>query len=136
KLTARIKSYELAFRMQMAVPDALDLSRETPETNALYGIDNKTTEIHGRRLLAARRLAERGVRFTLAYLSDYGEWDSHPALKNLPAKCSAKLARRVAGLLKYLKRRGMWDDTIVVFATEFGRTPAVQDGEFAPAATG
>ena len=136
KLAARIRSYELAFRMQMAVPEALDLAKESAETNALYGIDNKTTEIYGRRLLAARRLAERGVRFTLAYLSDYGEWDSHQDLKNLHAKCCSKIDKPVAGLLKDLKRRGMWDDTIVVFATEFGRTPAVQDGEFAPAATG
>src|SRR4051812_14986879 len=136
KLAARIKSYELAFRMQMAVPEALDLSKESAETQALYGIDNKTTEIYGRRLLAARRLAERGVRFTLAYVSDYGEWDSHQDLKNLHARSCGRIDKPVAGLLKDLKRRGMWDDTVVVFCTEFGRTPAVQDGEFAPAATG
>ena len=136
KLAARIKSYELAFRMQMAVPEALDLSKESADTNALYGIDNKTTEVYGRRLLAARRLAERGVRFTLAYLSDYGEWDSHQDLKNLHARSCNRIDKPVAGLLKDLKRRGMWDDTVVVFCTEFGRTPAVQDGEFAPAATG
>jgi hypothetical protein len=136
KLAARMKSYELAFRMQMAVPEALDLSKESVETSALYGIDNKTTEIYGRRLLAARRLAERGVRFTLAYLSDYGEWDSHQDLKNLHARSCGRIDKPIAGLLKDLKRRGMWDDTIVVFATEFGRTPAVQDGALAPAATG
>jgi hypothetical protein len=136
KLAARIKSYELAFRMQMAVPEALDMTKESAETQSLYGIDNQTTEIYGRRLLAARRLAERGVRFTLAYLSDYGEWDSHQDLKNLHARSCARIDKPVAGLLKDLKRRGMWDDTVVVFATEFGRTPAVQDGELAPAATG
>jgi hypothetical protein len=136
KLAARIKSYELAFRMQMAVPEALDLSKESAETQALYGINDKNTEIYGRRLLAARRLAERGVRFTLAYVSDYGEWDSHQDLKNLHARSCARVDKPIAGLLKDLKRRGMWDDTIVVFATEFGRTPALQDGKFAPAATG
>ena len=84
QVRARIKSYELAFRMQMAVPEVLDLAKETEETQKLYGIDNPTTAVYGRRLLAARRLAEQGVRFTLVYLSDYGEWDSHNDLKNLP----------------------------------------------------
>jgi hypothetical protein len=127
KLAARIKSYELAFRMQMSVPEALDMSKESPETLALYGIDDKTTEIYGRRLLAARRLAERGVRFTLAYLSDWGEWDSHQQIKKLHAQSCARIDKPVAGLLKDLKRRGLWDDTVVVFATEFGRTPAMED---------
>ena len=136
KLHARIKSYELAYRMQMSVPEALDLTSETQETQQLYGLDNPTTEIYGRRLLAARRLTERGVRFTLAYLSDYGEWDSHQDLKNLHAKSCGRIDKPVAGLLKDLKRRGLWDDTLVVFCTEFGRTPAVQDGKLAPAATG
>ena len=136
KLRARIKSYELAYRMQMSVPQALDLASETQETQQLYGLDNPDTEIYGRRLLAARRLAERGVRFTLTYLSDYGEWDSHQDLKNLHAKSCGRIDKPVAGLLKDLKRRGLWDDTLVVFCTEFGRTPAVQDGKLAPAATG
>jgi hypothetical protein len=136
KLRARIKSYELAYRMQMSVPEALDLASETQETQQLYGLDNPDTEIYGRRLLAARRLAERGVRFTLAYLSDYGEWDSHQDLKNLHAKSCGRIDKPVAGLLKDLDRRGLWDDTLVVFCSEFGRTPALQDGKFAPAATG
>jgi hypothetical protein len=136
QLRARIKSYELAFRMQMSVPEALELDRETAETHRLYGIDNATTAIYGRRLLAARRLAERGVRYTLVYLSDYGEWDSHQDLRNLHARSCGRVDRPVAGLLKDLKRRGLWDDVLVVFCTEFGRTPAVQDGKFAPAATG
>jgi hypothetical protein len=127
KLAARIKSYELAFRMQMSVPEALDLAKESPETMSLYGIDNKTTEVYGRRLLAARRLAERGVRFTLAYLSDFGEWDSHQQIKKLHAQSCERIDKPVAGLLKDLKRRGMWDDTVVVFCTEFGRTPAMED---------
>ena len=137
KVLARIKSYELAFRMQMSVPEALDLAAETPETQQLYGTDNEATAVYGRRLLAARRLAERGVRFTLVYLSDYGEWDSHQDLKNLHARSCGRIDKPVAGLLKDLKRRGMLDrDVTVVFCTEFGRTPAVQDGSLAPAATG
>jgi hypothetical protein len=127
QLRARILSYELAFRMQMAVPEALDLERETAETHRLYGIDQPTTAIYGRRLLAARRLAERGVRYTLVYLSDYGEWDSHQHLKTLHAQSCARIDKPVAGLLKDLKRRGLWDDVLVVFCTEFGRTPAVED---------
>jgi hypothetical protein len=127
QLRARILSYELAFRMQMAVPEALDLERETAETHRLYGIDQPTTAIYGRRLLAARRLAERGVRYTLVYLSDYGEWDSHQNLKTLHAQSCARIDKPVAGLLKDLKRRGLWDDVLVVFCTEFGRTPAVED---------
>jgi hypothetical protein len=135
-LRARIRSYELAFRMQMAVPEALDLAREPVETQALYGIGEPTTEVYGRRLLAARRLAERGVRFTLVYLSDYGEWDSHSDLKKNHARSCARIDKPVAGLLKDLKRRGLWDETVVVFATEFGRTPAVEYGSMNKSATG
>jgi uncharacterized protein (DUF1501 family) len=109
------------------VPEVLDLNRETAETQRLYGLDNPTTQVYGRRLLAARRLAERGVRYTLCYLSDYGEWDSHQNLKTLHAKSCERIDKPVAGLLKDLKRRGLWDDVLVVFCTEFGRTPAVED---------
>jgi hypothetical protein len=126
QVRARIKSYELAYRMQMSVPEVLDLSRETAKTQRLYGIDNPTTAIYGRRLLAARRLAERGVRFTLAYLSDYGEWDSHLDLKKNHARSCGRVDKPVAGLLADLKRTGMWDETLVVFCTEFGRTPGVE----------
>ena len=127
QLRARIKSYELAFRMQTAVPEALDIARETAETQRLYGLDNPATATYGRRLLAARRLAERGVRYSLVYLSDYGEWDSHQNLKTLHAQSCARVDKPIAGLLKDLKRRGLWDDVLVVCCTEFGRTPAVED---------
>lgn len=123
---ARIKSYELAFRMQMAVPEALDLDRETAETHALYGINDPKTAIYGRRLLAARRLAERGVRYTLCYVSDYGEWDSHNNLKGNHAMTCGRVDKPIAGLLKDLKRRGLMDDTLVVCCTEFGRTPGLE----------
>jgi hypothetical protein len=127
QLQARIQAYELAYRMQAAVPEALDLGRESPETNRLYGIDHPATAVYGRRLLAARRLAERGVRFTLVYLSDYGEWDSHQNLRTLHAQSCGRIDKPVAGLLRDLKRRGLWDDVTVVFCTEFGRTPAVEN---------
>src|SRR4051794_9275971 len=125
---ARIRAYELAYRMQKAAPEVLDLSKETEKVKALYGIDNPTTAIYGRRLLAARRLAEKGVRFTLVYLSDYGEWDSHQKLKENHSRSCERIDKSVAGLIKDLKRTGQFDDTLVVFCTEFGRTPAVEGG--------
>ena len=125
-VTARIRAYELAFRMQMSVPNVLDMSNETTETERLYGIDDKETEVYGRRLLLARRLAEQGVRFSLVYLSDYGEWDSHLDLKKLHTRSCRRVDKPIAGLLKDLKQRGMDDDTLVVFCTEFGRTPGVE----------
>jgi hypothetical protein len=135
-LRARIQAYELAFRMQRSVPEALDLASETQQTLSLYGIDNEATAVYGRRCLAARRLAERGVRFTLVYLSDYGEWDSHSDLKQNHARSCGRVDQPIAALLKDLKRRGMFEDTVVVCATEFGRTPAVEKGSLNQAATG
>lgn len=126
KLRARIRSYELAFRMQTAVPQTLDFGSETAETLRLYGIDQKTTEPLGRTCLAARKLSANGVRFVHAYLSRYSEWDSHADLKEKHSAAAARVDRPVAALLKDLKRRGMLDDTLVVFCTEFGRTPAME----------
>lgn len=136
QLAARIRSYELAYRMQMSAPEALDLSQETQETKSLYGIDQATTELYGKRLLTARRLAERGVRYTLVYLSDYGEWDSHSNIKELHAKCCGRVDKPLAGLISDLKRRGMLDETLVVCATEFGRTPALEKTTLNKAGTG
>src|SRR5262249_5244867 len=126
QLRARIRSYELAYGMQRSAPEALDFAGETQETQQLYGIDNESTAVYGRRLLAARRLAERGVRFTLVYLSDYGEWDSHTNIKELHARSCGRVDKPLAGLVTDLKRRGMLDETIIVCATEFGRTPALE----------
>lgn len=126
-LRARIRSYELAFNMQAAVPEALGLAGETQEVRDLYGLENPTTQVAGRRCLAARRLVERGVRFVQLYPSPYGVWDSHQKLKqNHEAQC-IKVDQPVAGLLKDLKRRGLLEETVVVFCTEFGRTPAVEE---------
>lgn len=126
-LRARIRSYELAFRMQTAVPDAVELERgETEETKRLYGMDNPITRLAGQRLLAARRLAERGVRFVQVFPSPYGVWDSHQKLKENHAKQCLTIDKPVAGLLKDLARRGLFDDVLVVFCTEFGRTPGLE----------
>jgi hypothetical protein len=127
KLRARIRSYELAFRMQAAVPDALDFSTETAEVRALYGLDNEVTKVAAQRCLAARRLIERDVRFVQLYPSPYGVWDSHQKLRELHEKRCAEVDQPVAGLLKDLRRRGLMDDTLVVFCTEFGRTPAIEE---------
>jgi hypothetical protein len=126
QLRARIQAYELAFRMQDAVPEALDLNREPAETQRLYGIDREFTAIYGRRLLAARRLVERGVRFVLVYLSDYAEWDSHTQLRELHARSCSRVDRPIAGLLKDLKRSGLDQEVTVVCCTEFGRTPGLE----------
>jgi Protein of unknown function (DUF1501) len=125
-LRARIRSYELAYRMQSAVPETVDLARESAETQSLYGLDQENTKMAGQRLLAARRLVERGVRFVQVFPSAYGVWDSHQKLKENHTRLCATVDKPVAGLLKDLKRRGLWDDVTVVFCTEFGRTPGLE----------
>jgi hypothetical protein len=126
-LRARIRSYELAYRMQTAVPEAVNLAEETTGTRALYGLDQAHTRDAGEKLLAARRLVERGVRFVQVYPTPYGVWDSHQKLKTLHAQRSAQVDQPVAALLKDLKRRGLLDEVAVVFCTEFGRTPGVEE---------
>jgi hypothetical protein len=126
-LKARIKSYELAFRMQTSVPAALDLQKgESEETKRLYGLDQPATQVAGERLLAARRLVERGVRFVQVYPTPYGTWDSHQKLRENHARQSGVVDKPIAGLLKDLKRRGLFNDVVVVFCTEFGRTPGLE----------
>jgi hypothetical protein len=125
-LRARVRAYELAYRIQNAVPDALDLSKETGETHKLYGTDHATTKVAARRCLAARRLVERGVRFVQLYPSPYGVWDSHAKLKENHGKLCPQIDQPVAALVKDLKRCGLLKDTLVVFCTEFGRTPGME----------
>ena len=127
-LEARIKSYELAYRMQTAVPEVLSTAGESEATKKLYGFDNSVTKPFGEQLLVARRMVERGVRFIqLMHGSGAaGAWDAHRGLKANHTKLSAQVDLPVAGLLKDLKQRGMLDETLVVFATEFGRTPGSQ----------
>ncbi|HET6882892.1 MAG TPA: DUF1501 domain-containing protein [Pirellulales bacterium] len=129
-LRARLKSYELAFRMQTAVPEVIRFDSETAATHKLYGLDQPTTRPFGMQLLAARRLVERGVRFIQIMHGDgaAGAWDAHSNLQANHSSLAAQVDLPVAGLLGDLKQRGMLDDTIVVFATEFGRTPGSQGG--------
>jgi hypothetical protein len=126
QLQARIRSYELAFRMQAAVPEAVDLAQETQATQELYGIHQDATKLAGQRLLAARRLVERGVRFVQVYPSAYGVWDSHQKLQENHSRLCATVDLPVAGFIQDLKQRGLMDDTLVVFCTEFGRTPGLE----------
>jgi hypothetical protein len=127
-LEARIKSYELAFRMQTAVPGVINFESESEATKNLYGFDQKETRPFGEQLLAARRFVEQGVRFIQIQHGDgaAGAWDQHSGLKAGHSKLAMQVDRPVAGLLKDLKQRGLLDETMVVFATEFGRTPGTQ----------
>jgi uncharacterized protein (DUF1501 family) len=128
-LRARIKSYELAFQMQTAIPETLQLERETPATRTMYGLDNANTKSFGEQCLVARRLVERGVRFVQLFHGGGGggAWDAHSEIKSNHTNLASQIDQPIAGLLKDLKQRGLLDETIVVFGTEFGRTPAAQD---------
>ena len=128
QLTARIKSYELAAGMQAAVPDIMRLDRETEATRRLYGIDKNHSREFGTQCLAARRLVEKGVRFVQLYhgAGGAGSWDAHSDIKKNYDVEAPKVDQPIAGLLKDLKQRGMLDNTLVVFGTEFGRTPGAQ----------
>lgn len=122
-----IESYELAFRMQSALPELMDLSKEDAKTMELYGISgNGPTNNFGRQCLLARRFAEAGVRFIEV---EHGNWDTHFNMSTqLPNLCE-QIDQPIAGLLTDLKRRGMLDDTLVLWAGEFGRTPFAQNGD-------
>jgi hypothetical protein len=128
QLRARIKSYELAFLMQSAVPETLDLEKESEETRKLYGLDQANTRAFGERCLAARRLVEKGVRFVQLFHGGGGggAWDAHSDILQNHTELAAQVDKPIAGLLKDLKRRGMLQDTLVVWGTEFGRTPGAQ----------
>jgi len=126
ELRARIRAYELAFRMQAAVPEAIDFTQESKETRTLYGLDTEATRVAGERFLAARRLVERGVRFVQVFPSAYGVWDSHQKLKENHTRLCATVDLPIAGLIRDLKQRGLMDETLVVFCTEFGRTPGLE----------
>jgi hypothetical protein len=129
ELDARIRSYELAFQMQAHAPDAVDLSQETAETKALYGLDDKETAAFGRNCLLARRLVERGVRFVQCYHGAGSKWDAHKDIEGNHAKMCREMDKPVAGLLTDLKRCGLLDDTLVVWGGEFGRTPMSEKGD-------
>ncbi len=146
RLEARIRSYELAARMQLAAPEALDISKEKPEVLAMYGIDQTTrrwpaeinvpeeTDAFGRKCLAARRLLERGVRFIQIWSgNDNGfprrNWDSHEDIARDHAPLSLGMAKGTAALIRDLKQRGLLEDTLILWTTEFGRMPCAQGGK-------
>jgi len=131
-LAARLASYELAFKMQSAAPEAVDLSRETRETMNLYGMEDQRSQTFGRQCLLARRLVERGVRFVQIYSGgnhNDANWDAHGDLKTNHELHAGETDKPIAGLLKDLKRRGMLNDTLVVWGGEFGRQPVAEYAE-------
>jgi len=128
-LAARISSFELAYKMQMAAPEATDISSETEETQRLYGLDDAKTENFGRRCLLARRLVERGVRFVQIYAGgahNDDNWDAHTDIVKNHEYHAGRTDRPIAGLLEDLKRRGLLDSTLIVWGGEFGRQPTAE----------
>ncbi len=128
ELEARIQSYELAFNMQAQAPEAMDLSSESEDTRELYGMHKKETATFGRNCLLARRLVERGVRFVQLYHGAGSKWDAHSGIENNHTSMCKSSDLPVAGLLKDLKRRGLLDETLVIWGGEFGRTPMSEKG--------
>jgi hypothetical protein len=132
ELAARISTYELAFRMQQHAPEAVDLSKETAATRKAYGLDDKRTADFGTRCLLARRLVERGVRFVQLYSGGgplVTQWDAHDDINTNHENMCGRVDQPIAALLKDLKQRGLLERTLVVWASEFGRTPMSQGGK-------
>jgi uncharacterized protein (DUF1501 family) len=131
ELAARLDAYDRAFRMQTEAPATFDLSGETNETLALYGVGSAPTDDYGRRCLLARRLVERGVRF-IVVVSGGGagnlQWDAHGDIEENHTRMAAHVDRPIAGLLTDLKRRGLLDSTLVLWGGEFGRSPEAEGG--------
>jgi hypothetical protein len=126
ELSARIAAYELAFRMQAHAPEVVDVTRETPATRRLYGLDRPQTAEFGLRCLLARRMVERGVRFVQVYCGDTNGWDAHSDIEGNHARLCAQSDQPVAALLTDLKQRGLLDSTLVIWGGEFGRTPMTE----------
>jgi Protein of unknown function (DUF1501) len=130
-LAARVESFELAYRMQMAAPEALDIDKETVKTKALYGLDNPKATPFGKQCLIARRLVERGVRFVQIYsggMENDLSWDGHTNIQKNHSGFAAETDQPIAGLLADLDARGLLDSTLVIWGGEFGRLPIVQKG--------
>ena len=125
-LEGRIDTFELAFRMQDVAPEVSDISGESAETRALYGLDDPRTENFGRQCLLARRFSERGVRFVQCTHSY--KWDQHGNLEKDHRTNAGEVDTGIAALITDLKRRGMLEDTLVLWGGEFGRTPVAQGG--------
>ncbi len=129
ELEARIRSFELAYRMQAEAPEAIDLARESEATHRLYGMNDKRTATFGRNCLFARRLVERGVRFVQLYHGSGSRWDAHAGLEKNHAELCQSSDLPIAGLLTDLKQRGLLDSTLVIWGGEFGRTPMSEKGD-------
>lgn len=128
ELAARLNSYELAYRMQAAAPEAVALTQESEATKQLYGIDEETTRKTGTNCLLARRLVERGVRFVQLYCGGTSGWDAHTDIEANHSKHCRETDKPISGLLTDLKARGLLDSTLVVWGGEFGRTPFNEKG--------
>ena len=132
RLESRIRSYELAAKMQLSAPEAFNLAKESEATRQAYGLNEEITEDFGRRCLLARRLCERGTRFVQVWSGPQGatgNWDNHGSItKELPP-IAASVDKPIAALLDDLKQRGLLDDTLLIWTTEFGRTPFAQGGD-------
>jgi hypothetical protein len=127
-LDARVKSFELAYEMQSAGAEAVDISKETQATRSLYGMDSEDTRQFGHNCLLARRLVERGVRFVELYCGSGSGWDAHSNIEGNHGKWCKVSDKPIAGLLADLKQRGLLQDTLVVWGGEFGRTPFNEKG--------
>ena len=129
QLTARVKAYEMAFRMQSEAPQLVDISGETAKTQAMYGIDEKETQEFGQRCLLARRMIERDVRFVQLYSGDTNGWDAHADVDKNHTEYCRRTDKPIAGLLQDLKQRGLLEDTLVIWGGEFGRMPMSEQGK-------
>jgi hypothetical protein len=132
ELAARIESFELAYRMQTAAPDALAIEQESAETQALYGISDERCDHFARQCLIARRLVERGVRFVQIYsggTENLLSWDGHSDIRKNHGQFAGETDKPVAGLLADLESRGLLEETLVVWGGEFGRLPVAQKGD-------
>jgi len=128
QLEARIRAYELAFRMQAAAPEAIDVAGESEHIKSMYGMDQKETADMGRQCLLARRLVERGVRFVQIYSGAGSKWDAHSNIESNHAGLCKSMDQPVTALVQDLKQRGMLDETLIVWGGEFGRTPMSEKG--------
>ncbi len=131
ELASRIFSYELAYRMQMAAPEAVDVQQETAATQRLYGMDRPISSYFGRQCLMARRLVERGVRFVQLYSGGADQqlsWDAHAGIRENMEQHCPEVDQPIAGLIKDLKQRGLLDETLIIWGGEFGRMPTNEDG--------
>lgn len=129
RLEARVKAYELAWRMQRSAPEAMSLDGESAATRKLYGLNEPVTREFGTRCLLARRMIERGVRFVQLYSGDTNGWDAHEDVLTNHSEHCAKTDKPVAGLIQDLKQRGLLEDTLVIWGGEFGRMPMSEKGK-------